>query len=220
MKIKVILTGATGMVGEGVLLECLRNPDITEVLMVNRKHFSIEHPKLKECVVPDFLSLSKYSVQLSGYDACFYCAGISSRGMKEPEYSQITYDTTIHFAKRLNELNPNMIFDYISGSLTDNSEKGNFMWARVKGKTENALLKIPFKKVYNFRPGFMKPSEGQKNVKSYYKIIGSLYPFLKLIFPNQVSTLSQVGQAMINSVLKGYSSQILEIKDIKSLAND
>jgi len=138
--------------------------------------------------------------------------------MKEPEYTHITYDTTIYFAKKLLALNPNMIFDYISGSLTDSSEKGNIMWARVKGKTENTLLKMPFKKVYNFRPGFMKPTEEQHNIKSYYKIIGSFYPVLKVLFPNQVSTLREVALAMLNSVLKGYPKQILEVKDIKSLA--
>jgi uncharacterized protein YbjT (DUF2867 family) len=218
MEIKVIITGATGMVGEGVLIECLDHPDVKEVLMVNRRIFPFTHPKLKECIVPDFLELDEFADQLTGYNACFFCAGISSRGMKEPEYSRITYDTTIYFAKKLLTLNPNMIFDYISGSLTDSSEKGNIMWARIKGKTENALLKMPFKKVYNFRPGFMKPTEEQHNIKSYYKIIGSFYPVLKVLFPNQVSTLSEVALAMINSVLKGYPKQILEVKDIKSLA--
>ena len=218
MGIKIIITGATGMVGEGVLIECLDHPDVKEVLMVNRRIFPFKHPKLKECIVPDFLNLDEFTGQLTGYDACFFCAGVSSRGMKESEYSHITYDTTIYFAKKILDLNPNMVFDYISGSLTDSSEKGSIMWARVKGKTENALLKMPFKKVYNFRPGFMKPTEEQHNIKSYYKVIGSLYPVLKVLFPNQVSTMSEVGLAMINSVLKGYSKQILEIKDIKSLA--
>jgi uncharacterized protein YbjT (DUF2867 family) len=218
MEIKVILTGATGLVGEGVLLSCLEHPVVKEVLMVNRRPYPAKHPKLKECIVPDFLQLDKFAAQLTGYDACFYCAGISSRGMNEAAYSYITYDTSLHFAKALVALNPNMVFSHISGSHTDSSEKGKIMWARVKGKAENALMKLPFKKVYNFRPGLMKPTEGQKNVKGYYKIISSLYPFLSAIFPNYSSTLREVGLAMINSVLKGYSKQILEIKDIKELA--
>ena len=138
--------------------------------------------------------------------------------MNEAAYSYITYDTTLHFAKALVGLNPNMVFSHISGSHTDSSEKGKIMWARIKGKAENALMKLPFKKVYNFRPGLMKPSEGQKNVKGYYKVISSLSPVLKLLFPGQIITIREVGQAMINSVLKGYSKQVLEIKDIKALA--
>ena len=218
MGIKVILTGATGMVGEGVLLECLEHPDIEKVLIVNRKPSGTKHLKLKECIAPDFLNLEAFADQLTGYDACFYCAGISSVGMDEEKYSHITYDTTIHFAGKLASLNPDMIFDYVSGSHTDSSEKGRIMWARVKGRTENALMRLPFKKVYNFRPGFMKPTPGQINIKSYYKVIGGLYPLLRALFPNQVSTMKEVGLAMINSVLKGYPKQILEIKDIKALA--
>jgi nucleoside-diphosphate-sugar epimerase len=177
-KIKVIITGATGMVGEGVLCECLGHPAVEQVLIVNRKHYPAEHPKLKECIIPDFLELEKSSDQLTGYDACFYCAGVSSAGMSEAEYSHITYDVTIHFARRLARLNPQMFFDYVSGSLTDTSEKGRVMWARVKGKTENALMRLGFRKVYNFRPGFMKPTPGQQNMKFYYKATGWLFPVL------------------------------------------
>ena len=218
MGIKVIITGATGFVGEGVLFECLAYPIVKQVLIISRKSYSAEHPKLKQIIVPDFLKLDGIDDQLTGYDACFYCAGISSRGMNETEYSYITYDTTMHFAKKLASLNPNMIFNHISGGLTDSSEKGKIMWARVKGKTENTLMKLPFKKVYNFRPGFMKPSPGQKNIKSYYKFVNLLYPLLRLVIPGQVSTIREVGLAMINAVLKGYSKQILEVKDIKLLA--
>jgi len=218
MEIKVILTGATGLVGEGVLFSCLEHPDVKEVLMVNRRPYPAKHPKLKECIVTDFLHLDKIAAQLTGYDACFYCAGISSRGLNEATYNYITYDTTLHFAQALVALNPKMVFSHISGSHTDSSEKGKIMWARVKGKAENALMKLPFKKVYNFRPGLMKPIEGQKNVKGYYKIISRLYPVLSAIFPNNSSTLHEVGLAIINSVLKGYPKQILEIKDIKELA--
>jgi uncharacterized protein YbjT (DUF2867 family) len=217
-KIKVIITGATGMVGEGVLSECLGHPAVEHVLIVNRKHYRTEHPKLEECIVPDFLEVEKFSDQLTGYDACFYCAGVSSAGMSEAEYSHITYDVTIHFAQALARLNPQMIFDYVSGSLTDSSEKGKVMWARVKGKTENALMRLGFRKVYNFRPGFMKPTPGQQNIKFYYRAIGWLFPVLRLLLPNQVSTMRDVGLAMINSALEGYPKPILEIKDINALA--
>lgn len=218
MEINVIITGSTGMVGEGVLFECLEHPAIKQVLMVNRRPYPMKHPKLKECIVPDFFTLDGIDDQLTGYDACFYCAGISSIGMKESEYSHITYDTTMHVAIRLASLNPGMIFNFVSGSQTDSSEKGRIMWARVKGKTENALMRLPFKKVYNFRPGFMKPTPGQKNIKSFYKFISWLYPLLRMLFPNQSITIREVGLAMINSVIKGYSKQILEVKDIKTLA--
>ncbi len=218
MNIKVILTGVTGMVGEGILLACLEHPAVTAVLMVNRRPVGRQHPKLKECIVPDFFNLADYTSQLTGYDACFFCAGISSLGMKEPEYTRITYDTTLHFARELLRLNPVMVFDYVSGAATDSTEKGRIMWARVKGRTENALIRLPFKSVYNFRPGFMRPTPGQQNIKGYYKVIGGLYPVLRVLMPNMVSTLQEVGLAMINSVLKGYPKQILEMRDIKLFA--
>lgn len=215
---KVIVTGATGMVGEGVLLECLAHPAITQVLIVGRKPYGMSHPKLQELIVADFLKLDEVEDQLRGYDACFYCAGVSAVGMKEDEYSRITYDTTMHFAKTLVKLNPKMVFDYVSGLATDSSEKGRMMWARVKGKTENALMQLPFRGVYNFRPGLMKSTPGQKNIKPLFKFMDSLYPVLGRVFPNSSSTLKEVGLAMINSVTKGYEKQILEVKDIKLLA--
>jgi uncharacterized protein YbjT (DUF2867 family) len=218
MEIKVIITGATGMVGEGVLLTCLRHPCIKEVLMVNRRKVELKHPKLKELLVPNFLELETFEEQLKGYDACFYCAGISSNGVNEADYTKITYDTPLYFAQTLVKLNPAMVFGHISGSHTDSSEKGKMMWARVKGRAENALLKLPFKKVYNFRPGFMKPYAEQKNVKRLYRAIGSMYPLLLFLFPNNVSTMAQLGLSMINSVLNGYDKPILEVEDIKELA--
>ena len=217
-KLKIIITGATGMVGEGVLFECLEHPAIEQVLIVNRKPYGAKHPKLKECIIPDFLDLDEFTSELTGYDACFYCAGVSSSGMSEADYTHITYDVTIHFAHKLASLNPQIVFVYVSGGLTDSSEQGRIMWARVKGKTENALMRLGFRQVYNFRPGFMKATPGQKNIKWYYKAIGWLYPLLRVLLPNQVSTLRDVGLAMINSVLKGYPKQVLEIKDINSLA--
>lgn len=218
MNYKVIITGTTGMVGEGVLMECLDHPQISEVLSVSRKPTGMSHPKLKEYIVPDFLNLEENDEHLKGYDACFFCAGVSSIGMKEAEYNRITYDTTIHFAKVSVQQNPQMIFIYVSGGGTDSSEKGRLMWARIKGKTENALTRLPFKKVYNFRPGFMKATPGQKNILALYKYIAWMYPFLKIVLPNGTSTLKQVGQAMIKCLTIGSDKQILEVKDINELS--
>ena len=212
---KIIITGATGMVGEGVLLECLQNESIAQVLIVNRRHYDLHHPKLKELLISDFMNIEKHSAALKGYDACFYCAGISSVGLKEPEYTHITYDITLHVAKTLVTLNPGMVFNFVSGSLTDSTEEGKLMWARVKGKTENALMQLPFKGEYNFRPGFMKPFKGQKNVKWFFRPIIWIFPH---ILSSQSLTLSEVGRAMINTVVKGYPKQVLEIQDIKELA--
>ena len=213
---KVIITGATGMVGEGVLFECLQNLKVSEVLIINRKHYELQHPKLKELIVPDFFQLDKFAADIKGYDACFFCAGISSVGMKEDKYTRITYDTTIAFAKALLEVNNNMAFTYVSGSHTDSSEKGKLMWARVKGKTENDLARLPFKAEYNFRPGVMLPFPEQKNWKAIYKFIVKM---IKVFSPKNVLTMQEVGKAMINAVAIGYRKQILEIADIKKLAN-
>ncbi|MFB9842437.1 NAD-dependent epimerase/dehydratase family protein [Mucilaginibacter ginsenosidivorans] len=217
-KLKVIVTGATGMVGEGVVHECLQHPMIGEVLIVNRKPFGMTHPKLKEIVHANFFDLTAIEDQLKGYDACYFCLGVSSVGMKEPEYYKLTYTLTLNFAETLAHLNPDMTFEYISGASTDSTEKGGSMWARVKGKTENDLAKLPFKQVYNFRPGYMHPTPGLRNTNKYYKYITWLYPVLKLVFSNRVSTLAQLGLAMINASVYGYEKQILEVPDIKSLA--
>jgi nucleoside-diphosphate-sugar epimerase len=216
--LNVIITGATGMVGEGVLLTCLEHPAITCVLLVSRKPYGLQHPKLKECIVPDFMLLDGVRDQLVGYDACFFCAGISSAGMSEADYTHITYDITLHFANVLASLNSRMAFCYVSGALTDSTEKGKVMWARVKGRTENALTRLGFRSVYNFRPGFMRASPGQRNIKSYYSLIGWAYPLLHTLLPNQVSTLHDVGTAMIRCAQQGYPKQILEIKDINAFA--
>jgi uncharacterized protein YbjT (DUF2867 family) len=211
---KIIITGATGMVGEGVLLECLQDPRVTELLMLNRRPYALQHPKLKELLVADFTQLQSVSSKLSGYDACFFCAGVSSVGMKEDEYTRITYDLTTKFAAALLALNPAMVFTYVSGSGTDSTEKGGSMWARVKGRTENALMKMPFKAVYNFRPGIMKPTKGQVNIKPIFKI---LVPVLSPFFFGKTLTMKQVGHAMINAVDHGYTKHVLEIKDIRQL---
>ena len=213
--IKIILTGATGMVGEGVLMECLENPDISEILSVSRKPSGKKHAKLKEYIVTDFLKIDSNDENLKGYDAVFFCAGISSAGMSEEEYTKITYDTTLHFAKAVLNQNPDMVFNYVSGLYTDKTESGKIIWARVKGRTENALKKLGFRSAYNFRPGFMKPVEGQENVKWFFKPIIWLFPML---LPSKSLTLHEVGKAMINAVKKGYPTSVLEIKDIKNLA--
>jgi len=213
--IKVIITGATGMVGEGVLFECLQNPTVSEVLIVNRRHYGLQHPKLKELIVRDFFELNKFADNIKGYDACFFCAGISSVGMKEDKFTRITYDTTMAFAKALLAVNSNIVFTYVSGSHTDSSEKGRVMWARVKGKTENDLAKLPLKAEYNFRPGAMLPFPGQKNWKAVYKFIVKI---IRAFSPKSVLTMEEVGKAMVNCVTIGYGKNILEISDIKTLA--
>jgi uncharacterized protein YbjT (DUF2867 family) len=218
MKIKVIITGATGMVGEGVLLHCLDNPAIEQVLIVNRKHYDRQHPKLKELLVPDFMDLTKVTAQLTGYDACFFCAGVTSVGKKEPEYTHLTYDITLNFAKTVADLNPGMVFTYVSGSSTDSTEEGSVMWARVKGRTENALFQLPYKKAYAFRPGIMKPVDGQQSLNGVYRWFMWLYPVVNFFAPKSTLTLHQVGQAMINAVTKGYDKAVLEVGDIRELA--
>lgn len=212
--LKIILTGATGMVGEGILMECLENPEISEILSISRKPTGKKHAKLKEYIVPDFLKIDVNDENLKGYDAVFFCAGISSAGMTEAEYTRITYDITLHFAKAVLRQNPNMVFNYVSGVYTDKTESGKIMWARVKGRTENALRKLGFRAAYNFRPGFMKPFEGQKNIKWFFKPMIWIFP---IVLPSKTLTLQEVGKAMINAVLKGYPTSTLEIKDIKNL---
>lgn len=218
MKIKAIITGVTGMVGEGVLNESLQHPDVESVLVINRRPCGVVHPKLTEIIHADFLDLTPIAAKLTGYNACFFCLGVSSVGVAQDKYYSMTYTLTINMAEILARQNPEMTFCYISGAGTDSTEKGKLNWARVKGKTENDLMKLPFRKVYNFRPGFLKPAKGAKNVYRFYGIINIFYPVLKLFTPGFVSTISELGLAMINSVLKGYDKQILEVKDILSLA--
>lgn len=203
------------MVGEGVLMECLENPNISEVLSISRKSSGKKHAKLKEYIVSDFLAMNLHDENLKGYDAVFFCAGISSVGMNEEEYTRITFDMTIHFAKAALSQNPDMVFNYVSGMYTDGTESGKIMWARVKGKTENTIRKLGFRAAYNFRPGFMKPVEGQKNIKWFFKPFIWFFP---VIFPSKSLTLHEVGRAMIKTVQKGYPTSTLEIRDIKNLA--
>jgi len=217
-KINAIITGSTGMVGEGVLLESLQHPYVESLLVVNRRPCGVTHPKLTEIIHTDFFNLLPVESKLSGYNACFFCAGVSSMGMKEPEYTKITYDLTLNFANTLSKLNPDMTFCYVSGAGTDSSEKGRMMWARVKGKTENELMKLQFKDVYAFRPAFMKSVKGQKNLPKFYKYIQLPYPLLHALFPQYFGTLSDVGLAMINCVLLGTEKKVLETQDIAELA--
>lgn len=218
IQIKVILTGATGMVGEGVLLECLENAAVAEVLVVNRRPLGRQHPKLREVVTPDFFDLEGVRGELAGYDACFFCAGVSSVGKSEAEYTRVTYDLTLHFAETVAQVNPGMVFTYVSGAMTDSTEKGRTMWARVKGRTENALGRVGFRAEYNFRPGLMRATVGQRNLPSLYLWLGWLFPVVQLLAPNQASTLEGVGKAMIRCVTEGYAKPILEIRDINALA--
>jgi uncharacterized protein YbjT (DUF2867 family) len=217
MKIRTIITGATGMVGEGVLIECLNHPDVEQVLVINRKPGGVSHRKLREIVYPDFFDLAPLEQQFIGFNACFFCLGVSSVGMSEERYKHLTYGLTLNVAQVLVKLNPEMTFCYVTGAGTDSSEQGRTAWARVKGATENALIRL-FKQAYMFRPAFMKATPGQKNVKSYYKFFAWLYPFGRGFYPAGFCTLKEVGLAMINAVSKGYPKQILEVKDIVELA--
>jgi hypothetical protein len=218
-KLKVIITGSTGMVGEGVLIECLGNPVIEQVLVINRRPIGLKHSKLKEILHSDFYNLSSIEDQLSGYDACYFCLGVSSIGMKEPEYHRLTYDLTMCIAQTFSKLNPSMTFCYVSGASTDSTEKGKMMWARVKGKTENALTKLSFKAVYNFRPAALVATKGQKNVIKYYKYFSWLLPIISAIAPNSVSTLKELALAMIHVTLYGYEKNTIEVSDIHNLAS-
>jgi uncharacterized protein YbjT (DUF2867 family) len=213
---KVIVTGATGMVGEGVLLECLANPAVEKVLSVGRKPCGHTHAKLEECLVADFRDLKAVEPRLAGYDACFYCAGVSSVGMSEADYTVATYDTPVAFATTLARLGPGMVLVHISGASTDGSEKGNVMWARVKGRAENALMRLGLRAVYNFRPGLMKPAAGQKNLKRLYRVMLPLLPVVGLFLP--ALTLNDVGKAMIRCVQSGAPKPVLEVADIAALA--
>jgi uncharacterized protein YbjT (DUF2867 family) len=218
MNIKAIIFGASGMVGQGVLLTALNRPLVESVLVIGRRSCMVQHAKLKELLHQDFYNYSSIEDHLKGYNACFFCLGISSVGMKEQDYTRITYNLTMQAATTLAKLNPEMTFCYVSGTGTDSTEHGRMMWARVKGKTENDLKKLPFKSVYLFRPGLMKPVEDQKNIKPILKAAVLLYPLLKFLSPGNVCTLEDVGLAMIHATQVGYHKHILENLDITQLA--
>jgi hypothetical protein len=212
--LKAILTGATGMVGEGVLIECLEHPKVEKVLVVGRRSCGRSHPKLSEALTKDFSDLSAIEDKLAGYDACFFCAGVSSIGKSEDEFHKVTYGLTVNFAGAFKKYNPGRKFFYISGYGTDSTEKGSYMWARVKGKTENRLIELYGSRAYMFRPGYMKPSKGQKRILKTYWGWQISYPFMKLVMPKFTCTLKHVGLAMINCALRGHTKNILEVKDI------
>lgn len=218
---KAIILGSTGMVGKAVLLECLADSRIEKVLVINRHPLGIAHEKLREIVHDNFYDFSPLRDQMKEYDACFFCLGISSVGMNEEKYRKITYDLTLAFAKLFVSLSSHAVFCYVSGTGTDSSEKGKLMWARVKGKTENDLMKLGFRDAYMFRPGYIQPFKGVRArasvVNVLYIIFTPLYFILKP-FPNLVTDSVSLGKAMINAAIKGYGKKILENKDINALA--
>lgn len=206
------------MIGEGVLHRCLAHPQVSEVLLLNRRSYGLSHPKLKELILPSFLDLKSHLSLLTGYDACFFCAGISSLGISKEEYEKITYDLTLNVGKTLSELNPDMTFTYVSGQGTDSTEKGGSHWARIKGKTENDLRKLPLRNVFAYRPGFILPMDGMKNTIKAYKYINWLFPIGRKLFPNGFCKLEEIGDSMISVSLHGYDGWILNGKEIKETA--
>jgi uncharacterized protein YbjT (DUF2867 family) len=219
---KVILFGATGMVGQGVLRECLADPKISHILSIVRTASGVQQGKLREIEHKDFTNFSPIEKELSGFDACFFCLGISVTGLTEEAYRRITYDYTLAAAQILSRLNPDMTFIYVSGEGTDATEKGRTMWARVKGETENALLRLPFKSAYMFRPGYIQPLDGivskQKLYRLVYMVTTPLYPLLKRLFPKMVTNTRQIGLAMIQVAKQGTTKKILINADINELA--
>jgi uncharacterized protein YbjT (DUF2867 family) len=217
---KILLFGATGMVGQGVLRECLLDDDVERVLSVGRAKTGVEHAKLRELVHDDFADFSPIADRLAGCDACFFCLGVSSAGMKEADYRRVTFDITLAAARALVENNPNMTFVYVSGAGTDSSERGRSMWARVKGETENALLALPFKAKYMFRPAYIQPLHGVRSktklYRGFYAAMAPTYPVLKAVAPKYVTTTERVGRAMLYVVKHGYPKSVLENADINA----
>ncbi len=215
---RVILFGATGMVGQGVLRECLLDRDIESVVAIGRSATGRQDAKLHEIVHQDFSDFSAIAMELAGFDACFFCLGVSALGMTEAEYARVTYGYTLAAAETLVKRNPGMTFEYISGAGTDSTEQGRVMWARVKGKTENALLRMPFKAAYMFRPGYIQPVDGIRSKTGWYRamytVMSPLFPVLKAVLPNYVTTTEQLGRAMIAVAKKGANKKVLESREI------
>jgi uncharacterized protein YbjT (DUF2867 family) len=218
----VLLFGATGMIGQGVLRECLLDPGVERVATVGRSPTGVTHPKLRDIVYNDLPNFAPIEALLAAFDACFFCLGITSAGMNETDYTRITYDITMAAAKVLVRLNPEMTFVFVSGAGTDSTEHGRLMWARVKGKTENALLRMPFKAAYMFRPGVVQPMHGVRSRTAAYRVLYSLtaplIPLLRRMFPNQILTTEEMGRAMLNAVRRGAPTRVLESRDIRRLA--
>lgn len=214
----VLLFGATGMIGQGVLRECLLDSGVGRVVTIVRRPTGQKHAKLTELVRPDLATLAALENQLTGVDACLYCLGVSALGMTEEQYTRVTYDLTIGVAKTLLRTSPNLTFIYVSGAGTDSSEKGRMMWARVKGRTENALLSLPFRAAYMFRPGAVIPLHGIRSSTRWYNVAYAftkpLYPILKRLAPTMVTTTEQLARAMLAVARNGYTTHVLEMADI------
>jgi nucleoside-diphosphate-sugar epimerase len=221
-KFDVIITGSTGMVGKSVLLECIEHPSIDKILLINRSALKFDHPKVDEVLIADFSQMHTIKDQLKNYDACFHCMGISSVGKSEEEFTEITFDLTQNLADILHELNENMVFNYVSGTNTDSTEKGKTMWARVEGKTENYLLNKGFKDAYMFRPGAIVPEKGIRSSTGWYNVVYVLLkPFSPLMKKNKyITTTTKFGRAMINSLISPIDLKHLENIDINQLANN
>jgi len=219
--VKVLLFGATGMVGQGVLRECLLDSVAERVMAVGRTGTGRQEPKLGELVVPDVASLGGVEGQLAGYDACFFCLGVSSLGMVEERYTRLTYDLTLSVARTVARCSPGLTFVYVSGAGTDSSERGRSMWARVKGRTENELLRLPFKAAYMFRPGAILPLHGVRSrtrwIRWMYALAAPIVPAWRALLPDSITTTEQVGRAMLRVVRDGYPTRILETRDINRL---
>ncbi len=223
MKIKTILFGSTGMLGQAVLLECIKNKEVESILAINRQSCNVSHAKLKEIIRKDLFDLSGLTAEMTGYNTCLFCLGISSAGMKEKDYYKITHDLTLNAASTLLEFNKDLTFCYISGAGTDSSEKGKTMWARVKGKTENDLLAMPFKKAYMFRPAFIQPMKGIRSRTKLYNMIYAIFkPFYFILkhFDGFVTNTETFGKAMILAVLNGYETKILKNRDINKIVRE
>jgi uncharacterized protein YbjT (DUF2867 family) len=214
---RIIITGTTGMVGEGVLLTCLNATEVERVLALSRRPSGLTHPKLHELLVPDFFDLAGIEEELLNYTACFFCAGVSAVGKSEAEYTRTTHDLTLHVASTLARLNPDLTFCYVSGAGTDDRERSRQMWARVKGRTENDLLKLPFRAVM-FRPGFLKPIAGQRRILKLYRWLGWLYPVLRRVAPAAACSLRELGLAMLRVSEQPLPHPVYKVKDIVRLA--
>jgi uncharacterized protein YbjT (DUF2867 family) len=220
--VKVLLFGATGMVGAGTLLECLADSRVTSVLAVTRSPTGRTHPKLREVLHADFFNYESLRDDFAACDVCFFCLGVSSIGLKEADYTRLTYDLTMAAARVMAQVNPKMTFCYVSGVGTDSSERGRTMWARVKGRTENALLGLPFKAAFMFRPGYIQPIGDVQSktgwVQTAYDILAPFYPLVHRLLPDNTTTTAILGRAMIQVALGGYSKSIVYSRDMNSLA--
>ncbi|MHA8067223.1 NAD-dependent epimerase/dehydratase family protein [Aquirufa sp. ROCK2-A2] len=217
-QIKVIITGATGMVGEGVLHECLLSPYIAEILVIGRKPCGVQDAKLKEIILTDFLQPASLTKQVKNYDACFFCLGVSSIGMNESDYTEKTHTLTLGFAEAILPGNPDLTFVYVSGVGTDRTESGRVMWARVKGRTENDLALLGFSRFYAFRPSLIFPTSGLKHALRFYQYINWMYPFLKKTIPSMVSTLAEVGKSMIFLGIEEFEKNVVDVNDIRDIS--